>query len=288
MGHRDVKRVPLDFDWPMSKVWQGYLTPDGLIGQDCRDCGGSGYSPWARHFRDQWYGKAPFHPFDTGSVPLTVETPEVRAFAERNVSHAPEFYGTSEAAVTREARRLVGLWNPQWCHHLAQQDVDALVAAGRLMDFTHTHGRGTGWVRRDPVPPITAATVNAWSIGGFGHDGINQHVAVEARCERLGVPTTCPTCQGHGSIETYAGQRADADAWEPFEPPTGEGWQLWETTSEGSPVSPVFATAETLADWCADNATWFGQMRATREEWLRSFLAGTTDVDSLLVVRSDA
>ncbi len=33
------------------------------------------------------------------------------------------------------------------------------------------------------------------------------------------------------------------------EPPEGEGWQLWETVSEGSPVSPVFESAEQLADW---------------------------------------
>lgn len=37
------------------------------------------------------------------------------------------------------------------------------------------------------------------------------------------------------------------DDWEHTEPPTGEGWQVWETVSEGSPVSPVFATAEELA-----------------------------------------
>ena len=26
------------------------------------------------------------------------------------------------------------------------------------------------------------------------------------------------------------------------EPPIGDGWQVWETVSEGSPVTPVFAT----------------------------------------------
>lgn len=31
------------------------------------------------------------------------------------------------------------------------------------------------------------------------------------------------------------------------EPPSGEGWQVWETVSEGSPVTPVFPTAESLA-----------------------------------------
>lgn len=30
--------------------------------------------------------------------------------------------------------------------------------------------------------------------------------------------------------------------------PTGEGWQLWQTVSDG-PISPVFDTAEKLIDW---------------------------------------
>jgi hypothetical protein len=30
--------------------------------------------------------------------------------------------------------------------------------------------------------------------------------------------------------------------------PTGEGWQLWQTVSDG-PVSPVFRTPEELVDW---------------------------------------
>jgi hypothetical protein len=73
----------------------------------------------------------------------------------------------------------------------------------------------------------------------------------------------------------------EIDAWQGTDPPEGEGWQLWETTSEGSPVSPVFPSAEELADWCADNATWFADARWTRDQWLRSFLAGTTGSDSL-------
>lgn len=53
--------------------------------------------------------------------------------------------------------------------------------------------------------------------------------------------------------------------------PEGEGYQLWEVTSEGSPVSPVFTTDEDLARWCEGNATVFGSLRATAGEWLRMF-----------------
>lgn len=43
--------------------------------------------------------------------------------------------------------------------------------------------------------------------------------------------------------------RAAYEAWERTEPPTGEGWQMWETVTEGSPQTPVFATAEGLVDY---------------------------------------
>lgn len=56
-----------------------------------------------------------------------------------------------------------------------------------------------------------------------------------------------------------------------LEPPRGEGWQLWETTSEGSPTSPVFKTAEELAIWCEINATVFAGDKASKENWLKMF-----------------
>ena len=53
------------------------------------------------------------------------------------------------------------------------------------------------------------------------------------------------------------------------------GWQMWETTSEGSPISPVCKTPEALATWLADNgASAFGRETATRQQWLRMIQAG--------------
>lgn len=53
------------------------------------------------------------------------------------------------------------------------------------------------------------------------------------------------------------------------EPPKGDGFQLWETTTEGSPTSPVFNTLEKLCEWCAENATTFASFTATKEEWMQ-------------------
>lgn len=59
------------------------------------------------------------------------------------------------------------------------------------------------------------------------------------------------------------------------DPPAGEGWQMWETTTEGSPMSPVFATPEELARWLADNnASTFGDMTARYEAWLGMITGG--------------
>lgn len=248
---RQIRRVPLDFDWPLNQIWEGFLSPDRLDGEECPDCE-NGYSPQAQNLHALWYGYLPFDPASTGSTPWRPDSPAVRAFAERNISNAPDYYGSGEAAIVREAQRLANLFNGQWSHHLSQDDVNALVEAGRLHDFTHTWTRETGWQKKDPQVVPTAEQVNEWSLRGFGHDAINASVVIRARCEREGVGDTCPTCDGHASVEKYEGQRAEAEAWEPTEPPKGDGWQLWETVSEGSPISPVFATADALAAWMSD------------------------------------
>ena len=45
---------------------------------------------------------------------------------------------------------------------------------------------------------------------------------------------------------------------------------MYENVSEGTPISPVFATPEELARWLADTgASAFGSMKADYEHWLR-------------------
>lgn len=47
-------------------------------------------------------------------------------------------------------------------------------------------------------------------------------------------------------------------------------FMMYEDTSEGTPISPAFATPEELARWLADNnASAFGDMTAPYEHWLR-------------------
>lgn len=113
----------------------------------------------------------------------------------------------------------------------------------------------------------TAAAVNEWNIKGFGHDSINRWICVEARAKHLGVYGECEVCGGEGELWQSDEIKKLHDDWQDFEPPTGEGFQLWETTSEGSPKSPVFTTLEELCEWCEYNATTFGTAKTTKENW---------------------
>jgi hypothetical protein len=45
---------------------------------------------------------------------------------------------------------------------------------------------------------------------------------------------------------------------------------MYETTTEGTPISPAFKTAEELARWLADNdASTIGDLTTTYENWLK-------------------
>jgi hypothetical protein len=249
----------------MNKVWEGYLNPYSI--PKCPHCD-LGYSPEAKRFNDEWYGYVHVE----YENPYTAEHPIILRRAERNILRSPKFYNLDmldelerDVLITSEAVRLANHFN-SWMHHLSQEDVDALVAANRLMDFTHTCRRGEGWKKKDPPVVPTAAEVNEWSLEGMGHDSINNWVCVKARCEREGVPYECSFCEGSSRDKSDIELVAKHDAWEATEPPEGEGWQLWETVSEGSPVSPVFSTPEQLARWLADHPTKL--YKQTFEEWM--------------------
>jgi len=144
----------------------------------------------------------------------------------------------------------------------------------------------------------TADEINDWALFGMGHDSINSWVCMKARAEREGVELTCKTCGGQGyywpNVEyddlprltegllkpaqilelKPVGKLVPSDVvaklyeeWEDYEPPEGPGFQLWENCSEGSPVSPVFATIEELCEHCETYQTTFGSFKATKEEW---------------------
>lgn len=199
---RQVRRVPLDFAWPMNETWPGFLPPQ------CRAC-----------------PSACVHGSTIDGKWLEV------------ISHLLMMCG--------EARR--GRPMHPW------------LAALPLAPYRPTTDRFTELTSRLAGRPPSI----------FGHDGIDRWRATAAILKAAGLPEdwgTCQTCSGSG---IHPDDQAMVDAWESEPPPSGPGFQMWETTSEGSPISPVFATPELLASWLATNgASAFGSEGATYEQWL--------------------
>ena len=106
-------------------------------------------------------------------------------------------------------------------------------------------------------------------LGVIGHDAMDKWSAYKKIIEPAGLdPKTwgiCKTCNGEDinpeNKELY-------DKWKTFEPPIGEGYQLWENCSEGSPISPIFKNLEELCAWAETNATTFGSNKTSKEKWL--------------------
>jgi hypothetical protein len=278
---REVKMVPLDFEWPLRKVWPGFLMPDDIAPVPCPHCDQSGRSAAYRELEDRWYGNSPFQPEERQSVPYEHDSPEAIAWAQSQIDRAPEYYGTGPVALIREALRICYHWNSHWSYHLNQDDVDVLLAEGRLMDLTHSWD-GKRWVETGHIP--SPAEVNRWSLSGMGHDAINCWAVVGAECDRLGAERNCPDCGGEGHTFRDEEHKRQYHCWEETPPPSGNAIQMWETTSEGSPISPPFETATELAKWLAETkASAFGRDTCTEQEWLAMIHEGQS-IGSMVAV----
>lgn len=235
---RTLRRVPMNFNWPFNQVWEGYINP--YRSQECKACDQSGLNPATKQLKDDWYGFS--------------------------CSEQDWVYTAPNRRYNRKA----------WSHNIVQDEVDALVKEKRLMDFTHTWTKENRWQPKNPPYHPTAEEVNKWSLEGMGHDSINCWICVEARAKRLGVYGLCKYCHGEGDIWQSEEVKKQHEAWKSFEPPRGKGFQLWETTSEGSPVSPVFASLDELCSWAEGNASTFADHKATKEQWKK--MLGSDDL----------
>jgi len=136
---------------------------------------------------------------------------------------------------------------------------------------------------RRPGPQMAELTVG---LAGrqpvfIGHDAIDRWSASKKIIAAAGLPEgwgTCDVCEGSAQ---HPDDKEAAEAWEPTDPPTGEGYQMWGTTSEGNPMTPVFETLRELAEYCSAHCTTFASMTASVEGWEQ--MLG----DGLVAARSD-
>lgn len=80
------------------------------------------------------------------------------------------------------------------------------------------------------------------------------------------------------SYAEYAGERPKASWYMPdWSDDERTHYQMYESVTEGTPISPVFATPEELARWLADTgASAFADTTASYEAWLATIRAGSS------------
>lgn len=198
---RKLKRVSLDFDWPLNEIWKGYLDPTY---RKCDACDGASY--------------------------------------------------TSARSRLQDLVRLILL-----------SGADSLSQKNHPY-FVNNYPINT----RNTIPSIDMAELTTGLAGRspnrpFGHDSIDAWVATQKIIEAAGLDDKtwgiCNECKGKGSFSD--------DNWQSQEPPKGEGYQLWENVTEGSPISPIFKTLDKLCEWCEGNASTFASFKTTKEEWYK-------------------
>ena len=225
---RQIKRVQIDQvkDHPLGKTWSGFVMPAHLAPTPCTDCDQTGLNTATRIIDATFYdneGCGKRWAYDYGVGP--------------------------DGAPTKKAPwRILGTCL-RWCNKITQDEVNHLVAEGRLWDFTRTWTKGEGWkVREDGYIP-TAEEVNAVQEGGgMGHDAINRFILVEFRAKKMGVYGLCERCQGCGQLWPDEETKVACEAWEGTPPAEGLAWQVWENVSDGSPVTPAFENPEDLIE----------------------------------------
>jgi len=243
---RELRRVPLDFAWPLGKLWDGFVNPHR---RPCPEAGRSCFEGYTGG--ERW----------------------LEALLRLLTLAAEEGAGVDSVA-DAEA------WSVEFAHR------------GRT--FPHPYLREfvlaptflpAGADRLDPgayraVPPtsdlarLMAALVGpCHAMTGFDMFKLRERLLRAAKLPKEW--GRCPVCGGE---DVDPAVRAAYDAWSPTAPPTGEGYQLWNTTTEGHPMSPVFATLDALCAWCEPNAMTFANHRATAAEWKQMLEAGCVAV----------
>lgn len=233
---RTMKRVPMDFDWPLGRVWKGYLNP--YRGCKCPWCYDEedreslGFTKEYRDYEKKWYG------FRLGGHYLPNPYYEGRQYCPDAKPYKLERW-EYDFIVSNEKLRCSAFGT-----HFGTEEPEEIPAFEDCCDFFLKHGT-------------------------FGIESTFTYTMGVEYCRRNGFDDTCHHCEGSGTVWQSEEVHRLHEEWEPIEPPTGEGYQLWETTSEGSPKSPVFATFDELCEWCEKNATTFASYKATKEEWAK-------------------
>jgi len=259
---RELRRVPLDFDWPLRERWVGFVNPHRKLcpKADTNDCHG-GYTSaykWMDaicHFI-ALIGDEAAMPAELRNRPNRFYPhPYLKEWNQSPTTSIPR--GVIEALPKEQTLRDYAYWrylrdNPP---QLLELNEELAVLIERLAE---------------PQDPDLKKSFAARKRGDT-FDRLHGYHILDRLLEVTGLPKEwgiCPVCQGNGLDPEI---QAAHDAWTRSDPPDGPGYQLWETVSEGSPISPVFADEESFVQYLiAEGYSEKAARNFTRIGWVMS------------------
>jgi len=251
---REIKRVALDFDWPLDKTWKGFLNPWYDYCYPCSDCRSGYYGEvnenglnlkakqeyreigrmldqrkWAELFTKDVVSEI-YHNWYTREKMLQLP------FFSRTPVNFADLYRERFRSELPERVMASGCDNIETLDEEDHKVIDFAIELCLEGKLPWQHSKEISYSKRDM-----------------------NYAIFSSRRKISGEDYKCETCDGESSVWESEYHEKMCDEWESTEPPTGEGWQVWETVSEGSPITPVFATAEELVDYLVDVGTAWGQ-----------------------------
>lgn len=270
---RELKRVALDFQWPLDKIWKGYLNP---FHKKCPWCE-SGYLKALWDFeafmRDLGYAASASETRPVSYKPVIdpLFPKALKSWCSDKEHRFRCRWPWPDLPIVKSLLEIAGL-PEDWATEVEAKAI-LLLAEYDLPEVKYKEQYFSN--SDQSYPPYS---LSEYGIGDVGPKFWELLEALEARrgflgwdslwtaekkmFDKFGTPPgwekvtsyegevligACRPCKGTG---IHPDLYEKVMAWEKFEPPAGPGYQVWETVSEGSPVSPVCATEEDLVKWC--------------------------------------
>lgn len=213
----------------------------------CEMCNGDGYHPDAQWISESFYEHS--SPFRTQSVRAREASMLLASFGdtlprESAIGQADGNFPSNAVlkkypAAFREFCEAMRDGDGCWHDKITQDEVAALIEGDRLTFLVRDKGAG-----------ITAEDVNQVNRSGRGmgqHDAINRGILIRKRCERLGVPTQCTRCEGHGTVFVEPEPHVSLTLWL-LHPRKGASRGVEIKRIQQSELPEVFAFLRTAAD----------------------------------------
>ena len=233
---RELRRVPLDFNWPLDTTWDGFLNT--VKARPCPNpCCVNGST-------------AESHALDCFARYIAIA-------ASNSVERPADF------VPLKRGQQIIMKNGYQRNHpHPYLTEMGIQDVGPGLKDILEK-------LVGEPFKP---------SLGGY-----DSYAVYRALVKKLELPEGWATCTGCNGESMHPDDVKAYNDWEPTQPPRGEGYQVWQTVSEGGPISPVFATPEELATWMSTPGNgWKTDSGSTYAQWMK-FIQGPGWVPSMIL-----